>query len=289
MRSAVVLGGKTGLLGQALSMAMTRRGWTVHAPGRADLDLFDRPAVEDYLARTGADILFNTVAYTKVDQAEDEPSEAARLNRQLPLVLGQAARNAGVRLVHYSTDFVFNGKKTTPYTTEDQPDPRSVYGSTKLQGERELLALGLPGLIIIRTSWLFGPCKINFVTRILELAASRPELSVVHDQVGSPSYTPDLAANSLALVDAGATGLFHLANSGQASWCELAAEAVIAAGIHCRVLPIPSAAYPQKAWRPRYSVLSNAKLAEAIGRTPRPWVQSLREYVYSQAQAHTSD
>ena len=262
-------------------MAMTRRGWTVHAPGRADLDLFDRPAVEDYLARTGADILFNTVAYTKVDQAEDEPAEAARLNRQLPLVLGQAARNAGVRLVHYSTDFVFNGKKTTPYTTEDQPDPRSVYGSTKLQGERELLALGLPGLIIIRTSWLFGPCKINFVTRILELAASRPELSVVHDQVGSPSYTPDLAANSLALVDAGATGLFHLANSGQASWCELAAEAVRGADLPCRVKPITSEQYPQKAARPAYSVLDLSKFTAATGITPRPWLQALREFLFS--------
>ncbi len=281
MRSAVVLGGKTGLLGQALSMAMTRRGWTVHAPGRADLDLFDRPAVEDYLARTGADILFNPVAYTKVDQAEDEPAEAARLNRQLPLVLGQAARNAGVRLVHYSTDFVFNGRKTTPYTTEDQPDPRSVYGSTKLQGERELLALGLPGLLIIRTSWLFGPCKINFVTRILELAASRPELSVVHDQVGSPSYTPDLAANSLALVESGAEGLFHLANSGQASWCELAAEAVRGADLPCRVKPITSAQYPQKAVRPAYSVLDLSKFTAATGITPRPWLQALREFLFS--------
>ena len=281
MRSAVVLGGKTGLLGQALCMAMTRRGWTVHAPGRADLDLFDRPAVEDYLTRTGADTLFNTVAYTKVDQAEDEPSEAARLNRQLPLVLGQAARNAGVRLVHYSTDFVFNGRKTTPYTTEDQPDPRSVYGSTKLQGERELLALGLPGLLIIRTSWLFGPCKINFVTRILELAAARPELSVVHDQVGSPSYTPDLAANSLALVESGAAGLFHLANSGQASWCELAAEAVRGADLPCRVKPITSAQYPQKAVRPAYSVLDLSKFTAATGITPRPWLQALREFLFS--------
>ena len=281
MRSAVVLGGKTGLLGQALCMAMTRRGWTVHAPGRADLDLFDRPAVEDYLTRTGADILFNTVAYTKVDQAEDEPSEAARLNRQLPLVLGQAVRNAGVRLVHYSTDFVFNGRKTTPYTTEDQPDPRSVYGSTKLQGERELLALGLPGLLIIRTSWLFGPCKINFVTRILELAAARPELSVVHDQVGSPSYTPDLAANSLALVEAGAAGLFHLANAGQASWCELAAEAVRGADLPCRVKPITSDQYPQKAVRPAYSVLDLSKFTAATGITPRPWLQALREFLFS--------
>lgn len=279
--NAIVLGGKTGLLGQALSAVLAARGWSVHTPGRQDLDLFDRPAVEAYIAQTGASILFNTVAYTKVDQAEDEPVEAARLNRQLPLVLGKAALATGARLVHYSTDFVFNGKKTSPYTTGDQPDPRSVYGQTKLQGERELLALNLPDLLILRTSWLFGPCKINFVTRILELAAIKPELSVVHDQVGSPSYTPDLAANSLALVERGASGIFHVANSGRASWCELATEAVQCADLPCRIKPITSAEYPQKACRPAYSVLDLGAFTAATGLTPRPWVQALREFLFS--------
>lgn len=281
MRSAVVLGGKTGLLGQALCMALTHRGWSAQALGRADLDLFDRPAVEDFLARSDARIVFNTVAYTKVDQAEEEPAEAARLNRQLPLVLGQACRTAGVPLVHYSTDFVFNGRKSAPYTIDDQPDPRSVYGRTKLQGERELLGLGLPGLLIIRTSWLFGPCKTNFVTRILELAANRPELAVVDDQVGSPSCTTDLAANTLALVEKGASGIFHLANSGQASWYELAAEAVRCADLPCRVKPIHSSEYPQKACRPAYSVLDLSAFTSATGITPRPWLQALREFLFS--------
>ena len=281
MRSAVVLGGKTGLLGQALNTALIRQGWKVHAPRRDELDLFDLPAVEECLARTGADVLFNTVAYTKVDQAEDEPAEASLLNRQLPLMLGKTALSAGVRFVHYSTDFVFNGKKTSPYTPKDLPAPCSVYGQTKLQGERELLALGLPGLLIIRTSWLFGPCKINFVTRILELAASRPELSVVHDQIGSPSYTPDLATNSLALLDTGATGIFHLANAGQASWCELATEAVRGADLPCRIKPIPSSEYPQKACRPAYSVLDLSAFTAATGIAPRPWLQALREFLFS--------
>lgn len=281
MRSAVVLGGKTGLLGQALCMALTRRGWTVHAPGREELDLFDRPAVEAYLGLTGAQAVFNTVAYTKVDQAEHEPAEASRLNRQLPLVLGKAAGAAGAGLVHYSTDFVFSGKKTTPYTVSDQPAPCSVYGQTKLQGERELLALGLPGLLIIRTSWLFGPCKTNFVTRILELAATRPELSVVHDQIGSPTYTPDLAANTLELLERGGTGVFHLANSGQASWCELATEAVRGADLPCRIRPIPSAEYPQTACRPAYSVLDLSAFTAVTGIVPRPWLQALREFLFS--------
>lgn len=281
MRDAIVLGGRTGLLGQALCQAMTRRGWTVHTPGREELDLFDLSAVSDYIKGTGARILFNTVAYTKVDQAEDEPAEASRLNRQLPLILGKAALATGVRLIHYSTDFIFSGKKTTPYTTTDQPDPRCVYGQTKLQGERELLALALPDLTIIRTSWLFGPCKTNFVTRILELAETRPELAVVHDQVGSPSYTPDLAANSLALVESGAAGIFHLANAGHASWCELAAEAVRGADLSCRVRPITSAEYPQKAVRPAYSVLDLSRFTAVTGILPRPWVQAVREFLFS--------
>lgn len=281
MRSAVVLGGKTGLLGQALSLALTRQGWAVHAPGRDELNLFERPAVEDYIARTKAEVLFNTVAYTKVDQAEDEPAEASRLNRQLPFVLGKAVRAAGVPMVHYSTDFVFNGRKTSPYGPADQTAPCSVYGQTKLQGERELMSLGLPNLLIIRTSWLFGPCKTNFVTRILELAASRPELSVVHDQIGSPSYTPDLAAGSLALLAKGATGIFHLANAGQASWCELATEAVRGADLACRIKPIPSSEYPQKACRPAYSVLDLGAFTAATGIAPRPWLQALREFLFS--------
>ena len=287
MKTAIVLGGKTGLLGQALTSTLQVRGWTVHALGRDDLDIFDLPAVERQLEATKADVLFNTVAYTKVDQAEDEPAEASRLNRQLPLILGKAVAHTGTKLVHYSTDFVFNGKKSTPYTPEDKPDPRSVYGQTKLQGERELLALNLPDLLIIRTSWLFGPGRINFVTRILELAAERPELSVVHDQVGSPSHTPDLAANSLALVESGAGGIFHLANAGQASWCELATEAVRCADLPCRIKPITSAEYPQKAQRPLYSVLDMDKFTAATGLTPRPWVQALREFLFSRIEAGT--
>lgn len=282
MNSALVLGGKTGLLGQALCAALRNDDWAVHPTSREDLDLFDLSAVETRIHEVQANVVFNAVAYTKVDLAEDEPEEAARLNRSLPMLLGKAAMSTGVRLVHYSTDFVFSGKKDRPYTTEDAPDPRSVYGRTKLQGERELLAQNPPGLLVIRTSWLFGPGKTNFVTRILELAATHAELAVVHDQVGSPTYTPDLAANTLALLGANATGLFHLANAGQASWCELASEAVRCAALECRIKPIGSAEYPQKALRPPYSVLDLKKFTTLTGITPRPWVQALREFLFSQ-------
>lgn len=279
MNTAIVLGGATGLLGQALRETLLAQGWTVHAPKRNELDLFNRAAVEAYCSSTRATVLFNTVAYTGVDQAEDEPEAADRLNRQLPFVLGQAAQTLGLYLVHYSTDFVFNGKKHTAYTPEDLTDPLSVYGRTKLHGERELQNLGLSHLLIIRTAWLFGPHKTNFVRRILELAATRPELGIVHDQVGSPTFTLDLAAYSLALVERQATGIFHVANAGQASWCELAAEAVQCADIHCQVRPITSAQYPQKAVRPAFSVLDISKFRSVTGISPRPWITALREFI----------
>lgn len=280
MNTAIVLGGKTGLLGQALSAALRNQGWQVHALGRGDVDIFALPALEHFLEKTRAQVLFNTVAYTQVDQAEDEPAQASLLNRQLPLTLGKAVAQSKTKLVHFSTDFVFSGQKDTPYKPDDLPEPTSVYGQTKLQGERELLELNLSDLLIIRTSWLFGPGRINFVTRILELAAQRSELSVVHDQVGSPSYTLDLAENTLALLNSGATGIFHLANAGQASWCELAAEAVRCADIPCQILPITSDQYPQKAQRPAYSVLDLSHFTAATGLTPRPWIQGLRDFLF---------
>lgn len=245
-------------------------GWSVHTPKRTDLDLLSRTQVEAYLSSTRASVLINTVAYTKVDQAEDEPEEADRLNRQLPFVLSQACQALDLYLVHYSTDFVFNGKKHTPYTPDDLTDPLSVYGRTKLQGERELQNMGLDRLLIIRTAWLFGPHKTNFVSRILELAATRPELGIVHDQVGSPTYTLDLAAHTLALMERQATGIFHLVNAGQASWCELAAEAVQCTDIHSQIRPITSAQYPQKAARPAFSVLDTSKFRSVTGMSPRP-------------------
>jgi len=222
------------------------------------------------------------VAYTAVDKAEDEPREAASLNKALPAMLGRLCAGRGVGLVHFSTDFVFDGRKNTPYTEEDPVGPACVYGQTKLDGEKALTALGMERLLIARVAWLFGPAKKNFVRTILNLARQRDELGVVHDQIGSPSYTPDLAQYAAALVQSGATGLFHLANAGRASWCELASEAVAAAGLDCRVKPITTQDYPLKAARPAYSVLDTTKFAKASGLAPRPWLQALREYVYAE-------
>jgi dTDP-4-dehydrorhamnose reductase len=279
-KNALVLGGRTGLLGQSLVRSLERAGWRVKAVGRQDFDPFDTDALAKAIEVGHHSHVFNAIAYTKVDQAEDEPQAATRLNEDLPRRVGETVQRLGTGLVHFSTDFVFNGRTDNPYTPEDPTDPASVYGRTKLAGEQALTGLGLENLWVVRSSWLFGPGKENFVSKILDLAGQRDKLRVVHDQVGSPTYTPDLAANTVRLVEAENPGLYHLSCSGRASWCELAAEAVLIAGIPCVVEAISSDEFPQKASRPPYSVLDLEKYTQVTGHTPRPWVQALRDYVY---------
>ncbi len=273
-----VFGGKRGLLGQALVRALARAKAQPLALSSEDFDPLDARALERFLQDERPDWVCNAAAYTAVDLAEDEPAAAYRLNRDLPALLGRACGALGLLLVHFSTDFVFGGDSQEPYKPGDEPHPLSVYGGSKLAGEQTLA--GLSDVLILRTAWLFGPGRSNFVAKILDLAKTREELAVVHDQEGSPTYTPDLAQGTLALVEAGARGLFHLANAGRASWCELATEAIGLAGLPCRVRPILAAAWPAKAVRPAFSVLDTTAFTRATGVTPRPWLQALRDYVF---------
>jgi len=288
VKRIAVLGGHTGLLGVPLAKAFAAAGFETVPLGRADFDITDPAAMGSFLDELRPDWLINAVAYTAVDKAEDEPLEAARLNRVLPAMLGRLCADRDVGLFHFSTDFVFDGKKTTPYEEEDPTGAASVYGQTKLDGEKTLIALKLPRLLIARVAWLFGPDKKNFVRTMLNMAKDRSELRVVHDQIGSPSYTLDLTGYAVDLVKANATGLFHLANAGRASWCQLANEAVSVAGYDCHVIPIASDEYPQKAVRPAYSVLDTGKFTRTTEVLPRPWVQALREYVFAQMQSEAS-
>lgn len=276
--TALVLGGATGMLGQALTKAAAARGWTVHTLGRCDGPVTSPAFLEDRLSDLAPDYVFNALAYTAVDDAEDHADEAFGLNRTFPALLGRLVRGSSTRLIHYSTDFVFNGRKKTPYQESDPADPLCVYGASKLAGEQALA--GQENCCVIRTAWLFGPGRRNFVDTILRAAAANPRLTVVHDQIGSPTYTADLAAMSLALALTDAEGVVHAVNAGQASWCELASEAISLANLEASVQPIPSDQWPQKARRPAYSVLSTARLTELTGYTPRPWPQALRDYVF---------
>ena len=280
---ALVLGGGTGMLGQALVNAALSRGWNVRTLGRENGPVTDPAFLEDALGRMNPDYIFNGIAYTAVDLAESEKEKDCALNRTFPSLLGGMTRGSSAHLIHLSTDFVFNGKKRTPYTEEDSPDPLNVYGASKLAGEQALAALDLPNCCVIRTAWLFGPGRRNFVSVMLDLASredTRNSITVVHDQVGSPTYTVDLADMSLELATRRASGILHAVNAGQASWCELAAEAIELINPDVRIQPIPSEQWPQKAKRPSYSVLSTSRLTELTGITPRPWPQALRDYVF---------
>lgn len=290
-RIAIVFGGKNGLLGRALVAALTAAGVETIPVAASDVDYFDADALDEFLDRydtvedgqeddDGSGLcLVNAVAYTQVDQAEDQAEEAYRLNAAFPALLGVLAEERGHRLLHFSTDFVFDGAKGAPYLPNDATNPLSVYGASKLAGEEALLALDIAGLLILRTAWLFGPGKNNFVKRMLELGSQRGELSVVDDQFGSPSYTPDLAALSVALLRAGAAGVLHAANSGRASWHELASAAVALAERPCVVKAIPTGGYPTKAKRPPCSVLDLSDTVRLAGYSPRPWQEALAEYV----------
>ncbi len=282
-KKALVLGGKTGLLGQELvnTLSNSMDQYTVSTLGREDFDIFDKNLLEKFIKDEAFDIIFNTIAYTQVDLAEEDEGRAFMVNAFFPQLLGSLLVGSDTALVHYSTDFVFDGKSQRPYTEEDKTNPLSVYGASKLAGELFLQDLDLKQCLIIRTSWLFGPGRKNFISTMLNLAKDRSEIKVVFDQVGSPSYTLGLAPNSLALLNAGGEGIYHLTNSGIASWCDFAQEAFQIAGLSTQVLPIPSSEYPQKAHRPSYSVLSNNKFTALTGITPRPWGQALRDYIYS--------
>jgi dTDP-4-dehydrorhamnose reductase len=223
---------------------------------------------------------------TQVDRCETEPAVAEAANTTGPAALAALCGEIGAQLVHVSTDYVFDGSGTRPYTEEDQTDPRSVYGRTKLEGERRVLD-AQPGAIVVRTAWVFGPGR-NFVRTILEAAAraQRGEgqaLRVVDDQRGSPTYAADLAGGIVGLVEAGASGVVHLANAGVATWWELARAAVDAWG-HPE-LPIGRCTtdeFPRPAPRPAWSVLDTSKAA-ALGVRLRDWREGLRGYLESDA------
>jgi dTDP-4-dehydrorhamnose reductase len=288
MPKALVLGGATGLLGRALTRVLSEEGWGVETLGRADGDVTNSAFLAKRLAKSAADVVFNAVAWTRVDDAEERPRQARLLNCALPDTLAHILKSMGQgHLVHFSTDFVFSGQGEHAWREDDTPAPLSIYGLTKLAGERAVLKT-LPGrACVLRTAWLFGPGRKNFVQAILHKSRTADSVEVVFDQTGSPTYTLDLARWSLALAAKRATGIWHAVNSEQANWAELAAEAIALAGGACQVIPITSEQWPQKARRPAWSVLDATKLGAFLGQPPRPWPQALRDYLHNAF--HTDD
>lgn len=280
----LVLGGE-GQLAQALRQVAWPARFEAIFLGHGRCDVADRSAVDAAIDAHAPVILINASAYTHVDRAEAEEAQAARTNATGPQVLAQSGEARRIPLIHISTDYVFDGARTVPYTELSAAAPLNAYGRTKLAGD-QAIEKHTERYLIFRTSWLYSERAGNFVTKIAELARSRPELQVVADQIGCPTYATDLARAICAVLprcvegEAGSNGLFNFTNAGQTSWFDFARAIVTAsAGSTPRpvIKPVTSASYGAAARRPPYSVLDCRKAEAVLGIASRDWRDSLAE------------
>lgn len=244
-----------------------------------DLDITQRAMVADYVTANAIDLIVNCAAYTNVDKAEEDESNALKINAEALSVLG----SQGIHVVHVSTDYVFSGEEHRPCRETDQVAPRTVYGYTKYEGEKRLLAV-CPEAVIIRTAWLYSAYGNNFVKTMIRLGQERQELRVVFDQVGTPTYAADLAQAIFTIIQSPVwrPGVFHFSNEGVCSWYDFTlAIHHLYGGIDCRIVPILSEEYAYKTPRPHYSVLDKSKYKKTFGVSIPHWLESLEKCITS--------
>jgi len=304
MKPRILLTGKNGQIGAELCRRLPEIG-DLSAFGHADLDLANAAALRQIVRDVRPKLIVNAAAYTAVDQAEKESLAAFAVNSGAPAILAEEAKRIGAALVHYSTDYIFDGSNTTPYTEGDPPNPVNIYGKSKLAGEQAIRASGVPHLIL-RTAWIYARQGRNFLLTMLRLSTQRAELRVVRDQVGAPTWSREVAAGTVRILAplavgsfqsdsfARISGTYHMTAAGETSWHHFA-EAILeeSASAHSgaawlaaatgglprtarRVTPISTAEYPTPARRPAYSVLSNALLRRTFGFQLDDWHAQLR-------------
>ena len=249
-----------------------------------DLDISDAVKTEKYLKKIRPDWIINCAAYNQVDKAESDSEEAMRINATAVKNIIDVIRDSSCRLIHFSTDYVFNGKATAPYSEYVIPDPLSAYGKSKLAGEKN--ALIHPWTMVIRTSWLYSSFGNNFVKTILKLGKEKGKLRVVNDQTGTPTYAADLAAVVMTIISgvnrqqiAFNAGIYNYSNEGACTWYDFAVAVLEEAGIECNVQPVSSEEYASAAKRPLYSVLNKKKIIENYGLTIPQWRTSLAKCI----------
>jgi dTDP-4-dehydrorhamnose reductase len=278
----VLVTGAAGMLGHRVVDEARELGHTALPTDIDDLDLTDEAAVRERVAADGPDAIVNCAAYTDVDGAESDARHAEAVNAAGAGHVAAAAQEVGARIVHVSTDYVFDGTKREPWVESDPVGPLGVYGETKLAGER-LVAAANPAHAIVRTAWLFGAGGRNFVDTMLALGAQRDEVSVVTDQVGCPTWTGHLAEALVELAERpDETGILHATGGGQCSWNEFALEIFERAGLDCRVLPATSEQFARPARRPAYSVLGSERRDPVT--LPR-WDEGLAAYLATRVAA----
>jgi dTDP-4-dehydrorhamnose reductase len=284
INSILVVGAK-GMLGCDVVAALHNDPWKVkiecdqiHAFDLEEIDITKTASVKKCFDSTRPQLVINCAAYTDVDGCETNRDMAMAVNGDGPGHLAQACREHNAKLIHISTDFVFKGKKDTPYLPDDPTGPLSVYGESKLAGELAVRKR-LEDHIIIRTSWLFGLHGKNFVTTIRRLAQEREVIEVVNDQIGSPTYAVDLAQAILYLIDADAQGIYHFSNKGICSWHDFACAIVEQSNLATSVRPVGSDRFPRPAHRPVWSVMDLEKYTQTTGQPIRPWQMALVEFL----------
>jgi dTDP-4-dehydrorhamnose reductase len=285
-RPAILLTGADGQVGLELSRLLAASGDVV-AANRKTLDLADPDAIVAAVRHVKPSLIVNAGAYTAVDRAESEAELARAVNSRAPRILAEEAKRASAVLVHYSTDYVFDGKQATPYKEDAPAVPLNVYGQTKLEGEQAIAAVGARS-IVLRTSWVYGLTGRNFLLTMRRLAAERDELRIVSDQIGVPNWSRTLAASTARIVAAGLGalgerwGLYHLSCSGETSWYEFA-RAILGDGPKPRIVPVTTADYPTPARRPAYGVLDTSRFESTFGFALPHWRAALAECLASPA------
>lgn len=279
--NTVLVTGANGQLGSSLrKLAEEKNGLRFLFTDIDSLDICDPEAVRACVKENEVDYILNCAAYTAVDKAEDNQTLAAKINTDAVRNLGEAASAAGAKVIHVSTDYVFDGTSCRPYVETDPTCPVSVYGRTKLAGEQALQAV-CPDAVILRTAWLYSEYGANFVKTMLRLGSEREAINVVFDQVGTPTYAGDLARAMLHIVETARAGefkpgIYHFSDEGVCSWYDFTVKIIQTAGLPARVLPIESSEYPARAARPPYSVLNKGKIKRTFGFTLPHWEESLR-------------
>jgi dTDP-4-dehydrorhamnose reductase len=274
----VVVTGAKGQLGQDVLKVLSSYDYSVYPVSREQFDITEEQAVYAYMEEIKPDIILHCAAYTNVDGAESDKETAYKVNALGTKYLAQAAEKLDAKMLYISTDYVFDGTASEPYEVDHPTSPLGVYGETKLEGEK-FVQEHVEKFFIVRTAWVFGIHGNNFVKTMLRLGGELGEVGVVHDQVGSPTYTVDLARFMVELMQTEKYGIYHATNAGVCSWYEFAVEIFKQAGMDVLVMPLTTEQFPRPAKRPQYSVLSKKKIEEE-GLTPlRDWKEALAAYL----------
>lgn len=261
----VLVTGSKGQLGSEIEELSASYDYDFIFVDRDELDITKEQELKDFFTKNKIDAIINCAAYTAVDKAESEQEKADRVNRKAVKKLAKMAKENGIKLIHLSTDYVYDGKAHKPYVEEFQTNPKSVYGQTKLEGENAMIAINPPNSIIIRTSWVYGFYGSNFVKTMLRLGREKEQLSVIYDQIGTPTYAKDLAKtilDILPMISNDKVKIYNYSNEGVLSWYDFAKEIMKMAKIDCKIVPIETFQYSTSAKRPHYSLLNKAKIKD---------------------------